>query len=288
MIYEGETISHSNSNNKDYIKPFIPLGRNSSGNICMMLYCTTGKEGDIFIDCGYTKAFINMSLEDSSTWRYISNIAGFLARPEVHLILDEETAKNYRPKGVNFIIDKSNLYTQLKDYFGPSSMFSILILDVSGSMENNYQNLINMANQIIDKQKKNLKNEGIVIFFASKAKTVINKKYRTLFTADIKTAKVGLNTNFKQGFVEAEQFLEYGRNFEERRVLFLTDGKDPNYNEISNTCKKMKDFGFVINIIGFGQDSLFENLKQFASEGCFNTRNVFEEVKEICYRVFSS
>ena len=286
MIYEGETISHSNSNNKDYIKPFIPLGRNSSGNICMMLYCTTGKEGDIFIDCGYTKAFINMSLEDSSTWRYISNIAGFLARPEVHLILDEETAKNYRPKGVNFIIDKSNLYTQLKDYFGPSSMFSILILDVSGSMENNYQNLINMANQIIDKQKKNLKNEGIVIFFASKAKTVINKKYRTLFTADIKTAKVGLNTNFKQGFVEAEQFLEYGRNFEERRVLFLTDGKDPNYNEISNTCKKMKDFGFVINIIGFGQDSLFENLKQFASEGCFYTSDSFEEVKEICLKVF--
>ena len=85
QIYEGDTISHSNSNNNAYIKPFIPLGKNSSGNICMMVYFTKGKEGDIFIDCGFTKAFNNMSTEESSTWRYIQNIAGLLARPEIHM-----------------------------------------------------------------------------------------------------------------------------------------------------------------------------------------------------------
>ena len=288
QIYEGVTISHANSNNKDYIKPFIPLGRNSSGNICMMMYLTKGKEGDIFIDCGYTKAFINMSNEESSTWRYIQNIAGFLARPEVHFALDEENAKNYRPKGVNFVINKdiSYLYTQLKDYLGPSSLFSILILDVSRSMKSNYQNLIDMTNEIIDKQKKNPKNEGIVIFFGDIAKTIIDKKYRTLIKEDIKNAKVGNGTNFKKGFLEAEPFLEYGRNFEERRVLFLTDGEDSNYNEISNTCKKMKDLGYIINIIGLGQGSLFENLKKFASEKCFYTSDSFEEVREICLEVF--
>ena len=110
QIYEGETISHSNSNNNEDIKPFIPFAKNSSGNICIMIYGTQGKEGDIIIDCGYTKVFINMSTEESSTWRYIQNIAGLLARPEIHIRYDGETAKNYRPKGVDFKIDKLNLY----------------------------------------------------------------------------------------------------------------------------------------------------------------------------------
>ena len=80
QIYEGETISHANSNNIEDIKPFIPFAKNSSGNICIMLYGTQGKEGDIIIDCGYTKVFINMNTEDSATWRYIQNLAGFLAK----------------------------------------------------------------------------------------------------------------------------------------------------------------------------------------------------------------
>ena len=118
--------------------------------------------------------------------------------------------------------------------------------------------------------------------------TIINKNYRALLINDIDLARVGTDTSFQAGFQEAEQFLEYGNNFDKRRVLFLTDGEDSGYNQIEDTCRKMKEFGYQINIIGFGEGSLFENLKQFASEGCFNTRNVFEEVKEICYRVFSS
>ena len=50
QIYEGETISYSNSNNNEDIKPFIPFAKNSSGNICIMIYSTQGKEGDIIID----------------------------------------------------------------------------------------------------------------------------------------------------------------------------------------------------------------------------------------------
>ena len=288
-IYEGDTVSHANSKNKEDIKPFIPLGNNSSGNLCMMLYCTQGNEGDIFIDCGYTKAFINMKNEESHTYRYIQNIASFLARPEIH-IRDLISAKNYRPNGINFNIDYSNLYIyqQLDNGFLSDMMFSIMILDVSGSMKEHYKDLIDMANQIIDNQQKNPKNEGIVIFFGNRAKTIINKNYRALLINDIYLARVGTGTSFQAGFQEAEQFLEYGNNFDKRRVLFLTDGEDSGYNQIEDTCRKMKELGYQINIIGFGEGSLFENLKQFASEGCFNTRNVFEEVKEICYRVFSS
>ena len=89
---------------------------------------------------------------------------------------DGETAKNYRPNGINFKIDYSRLYTKLQYYNGRmkkisnESMFSIMILDVSGSMQGHYYDLIDMANQIINNQMKNPKNQGIVIlyFFGNK------------------------------------------------------------------------------------------------------------------------
>ena len=288
QIYEGDSISHSNSNIKENIKPFIPFAKNSSGNICIMIYCTQGKEGDIIIDCGYTKIFFNMSTKDIATWRYIQNIAGFLARPEAHMIYDDgETAKNYRPNGVNFTIDYFNIY-KINTHNSYKTMFSILILDVSGSMKDYYRSLIDMANNIIDNQKKNPENQGIVIFFGTYAKTVINKHYQNLYEEDIDNAGVGKGTNFKGGFDEAAKYLDYGKKFDVKRVLFLTDGEDKNYQKIGNTCNKMKKLGYTINIIGFGNGYLFENLRFYASEGCFNTKNVFENVKEICIQAFSS
>ena len=57
QIYEGQNISHANSNKKEDIKPFIPFAKNSSGNVSIMIYYTQGKEGDIVIDCGYKRYF---------------------------------------------------------------------------------------------------------------------------------------------------------------------------------------------------------------------------------------
>ena len=166
QIYEGETISHSNSNNNEDIKPFIPFAKNSSGNICIMIYGTQGKEGDIIIDCGYTKVFINMSTEDIATWRYVQNLAGFLSRPEAHMIYDDgETAKNYRPNGVNFKIDKSNLYTKLKPHYGYGSgeLDIVYMIDSTGSMSNWINGVKNKCKEISDKLKENeiLKNYDI-------------------------------------------------------------------------------------------------------------------------------
>ena len=166
QIYEGETISHSNSNNNDDIKPFIPFAKDSSGNICIMIYSTQGKEGDIIIDCGYTKVFINMSTEDIATWRYVQNIAGFLARPEAHMIYDDgETAKNYRPKGVKFTIDKTNLYTKLKKHyiFGTGELDIVYMIDSTGSMSHWINGVKDKCKEISDKLKEDeiLKNYDI-------------------------------------------------------------------------------------------------------------------------------
>ena len=166
QIYEGETISHSNSNNIEDIKPFIPFAKNSSGNICIMIYSTQGKEGDIIIDCGYTKVFINMSTEDIATWRYVQNIAGFLARPEAHMIYDDgETAKNYRPKAVKFKIDKTNLYTKLKHHyiFGTGELDIVYMIDSTGSMGDWINGVKDKCKEISDKLNENeiLKNYDI-------------------------------------------------------------------------------------------------------------------------------
>ena len=172
-----------------------------------------------------------------------------------------------------------------------------MILDISGSMENYYNQLIDMANQIIEKQMKNKKNEGVVIFFANKAKIIIDKEYKKLEYNQIKYAKddnIGGGTNFIEGFKAVIEngkncdYLEYGKKFDLKRVLFLTDGNDSNYNKIKDICDKMKNLGYKLNIIGLGDLTYFQNLENFASENCFYVKEKFEDVKEICVQAFAA
>ena len=93
-------------------------------------------------------------------------------------------------------------------------MFSIIILYVSGSMAGDYSELIDMKNKIITNQMLNEKNEGTVIFFASRAKTIIDKQYQILNLDKIHEANVGGGTVFKLGFDEASKYLDYGKNFD--------------------------------------------------------------------------
>jgi len=105
-IYEGVTISSVSKDNKrkmnviqDDIKPFIPFARDSEGGITSLIKLANDYgEGDLIIDGGFTKLFINM--KESGTFRYIQNIAGFTARPEIHL-LNNILPKDYRPKKVS-------------------------------------------------------------------------------------------------------------------------------------------------------------------------------------------
>ena len=161
QIYEGESISNSED-----ILPFIPFAKDSSGNICIMIYSTRGKEGDIIIDCGYTKVFINMKNEDSATWRYIQNIAGFLARPEAHMIYDDgETAKNSRPDGVNFEINYFNLYNKFDKYFGKGELDIVYMIDSTGSMSSWINGVKDKCKEILDKLNENTKLKNYDIRF---------------------------------------------------------------------------------------------------------------------------
>ena len=164
-------------------------------------------------------------------------------------------------------------------------MYSILILDVSGSMSSYYNSLIKMANEIITKQMENNENEGVVILFGTYAKAIINGKYRLLDLSDIGKANVNAGTNFYNAFIEAEKYIYNKENFMNKRILFLTDG-EASSSQLRPICNKMIQQKFQINIVGFGESSWFEDLKQFASPPkCFYTSQNFEEVATICKKI---
>ena len=66
-----------------------------------MYYCADTKNGtgDIILDGGYTKLFVNMTEE--GTYKYIQNIMGWTARPETHIFVEKISHKEWRPKAVN-------------------------------------------------------------------------------------------------------------------------------------------------------------------------------------------
>ena len=86
QIYEGYTISYAvDKNNKkihfsesEKLLPFKPFAINSEGGLSTLLYETDSLgRGDILIDCGYTKCFLNMY--KTGTYKFIQNIAGWTA-----------------------------------------------------------------------------------------------------------------------------------------------------------------------------------------------------------------
>ena len=238
-------------------------------------------QGPIVVHGGFTSAFIDF--EENGTGTLVISIACWLIRrEEYNWNLGKGIVKAIQgipiPPNKNVKFDK-----WIKNESG--SMFSILILDVSGSMSGYYKNLFDMANDIITKQMKNKENEGVVILFASYAKAIINGQYRLLDLSDKDKAGVGSGTNFYKAFTEAEKYIKNKDNFVKKRILFLTDG----YSDISQLkpiCNRMIQENFQINIVGFG--SGFDRLKQFASEGCFYTSKNFEEIESICQKIFAS
>ena len=170
---------------------------------------------------------------------------------------------------------------------GNGNMFSILILDVSGSMTGNYQSLIDMANNIIKKQQVNQENEGVVILFGNDAKAMINGKYRLLNIEDISLAGVGGGTDFDNAFREAKKYIYNKNNFSNKRILFLTDGIASS-STLQPICNEMIKEKFLINIVGFGSYSRFDHLKKFASPNCFFTSTNFKDIESFCKNIFAA
>ena len=125
-IYEGVTISSITKNGErqmnvklNDIKPFIPFARDSEGGITSFFKLASNKgEGDLIFDGGFTKIFNDM--KEKGTYRYIQNIIGFTARPEVHLS-NNINQKDYRPNKVT-LMSSEDLNNKLKDIINKESI----------------------------------------------------------------------------------------------------------------------------------------------------------------------
>ena len=308
---EGITLSYAQTfDNSENYNPFIPFAYLSDPEHKrpFILYydpkIETGR-GPIVLHGGFTSAFYDF--QQNGTGRLVISIACWLIRKEEkYLNMAEGKTNDIQripiPPIKNIKFDK-----WIKA--GSESMFSILILDVSGSMEKYYAELLNMANEIIKNQMKNDENEGVIILFATYAKTIIDGKYRLLYLNDINKANVGTGTNFNFAFQEAKKYIYNKQKFNIKRILFLTDGKSDS-SKLQIISDEMKNENFQINIVGFENnnnpifnfirmkkiktlqpghsESSFEHLRKFASPNCFFTSKNFKDIENICKNIFAA
>ena len=287
---EGITLSYAEKidNSKDY-SPFTPFAylTDPDNKRPFILYYDPKVEtcqGPIVVHGGFTSAFYDF--EQTGTGRLVISIACWLIRREEYIWnLGKGIVKSIQgipvPKNNNITFDK-----WIK--VGKGNMFSILILDVSGSMIPYDEKLFNLANEIITKQMKNKENEGVIILFGTRAKAIVTGKYRLLDVVnDIKNAAVGGWTNFYYAFLEAEKYIKDKTKFMNKRILFLTDGEDDS-SQLQPICDRMIKENFQINIVGFGNGARFKVLEKFASPGCFKTSENFEEIEVICQSIFAA
>ena len=149
QIFEGATVAYT----KGDITPFIPFSRDSDGGINSLFYNGQDRgdgtgEGDIFIDCGYTKFFLDM--KKCGTSRYLQNIGGFIGSAERRAQLGYDP-KLYRPERVKFRLNKNpSLF-----YKYPKKTFDVIYLvdgtgSMSGSIENVKKYCVEIANILKD------------------------------------------------------------------------------------------------------------------------------------------
>ena len=134
QIFEGATVAYTEGD----ITPFIPFSKDSDGGINSLFYNGEDRgdgtgEGDIFIDCAYTKFFLDM--KKSGTSRYLQNIGAFIGSAERRYKIGEHPSL-YRPDGVFFTLKKNSSFF----YKFPKKSFDVVYLvDATGSMGGSIQ-----------------------------------------------------------------------------------------------------------------------------------------------------
>lgn len=103
-LFEGTSNSYAEYD-LEMIKPFKPFARDSEGGIMSLFYPANADAGtgDIIIDCCYARLFGQMT---NDVFRYVQNIAGWTARPEIHLARDNVNPKDWRPASIQYTIQR--------------------------------------------------------------------------------------------------------------------------------------------------------------------------------------
>ena len=110
-MFEGDTISYADTDDDNKLFPFKKFAVDSDGGVSILILPSENIEGDIVIDCGFTKLFKNMN-EDDSAYRYFLNIAAWSARSQYHLIIENIDVIKWRPNAIEYKIDENKKWNQ--------------------------------------------------------------------------------------------------------------------------------------------------------------------------------
>ena len=259
LIYEGYSIGYAVNKNDgkkitigefDKLYPFKPFSINSEGGISTLVYQADDKgRGDIIIDCGYTKCFLNMY--NFGTFRFIQNIAGWTARPEIIFLTENIKPYKWRPKGIDYQVKYNatfNRFLKLDDfkkYLNLESKKTLFAIDSSGSINN-----LDFYSDEIDNIVKRyyIKEREDTIYFWNHLKTKISKEK---FDSEIQSKYFGRGGTDINKIVQIIN-KEKENNF--KHLVIMTDGQvsSENIEEADEMMKKVDyKFDFVsVYILG--------------------------------------
>lgn len=268
---EGITLSYAKTkDNSNNYEPFIPIAYltdKKKEKVFILYYdpiidpLKKYNRGPIVVHGGFTSAFYEFT--NKGTGQLIISIACWLGRIEevLYYTLEKEGYEFFVPK-----INKSITNELYKDWYKMKSIFSILILDVSQSMEDHYNSLIETTNKILKVQKDNEESEIVLIFFGKNAKEF--KKSKNEFEVkiediyEINAGDTKYNEAFKLAKGSAERMI-ISKEFIFTRLLFFTDGDNYDTSEKKEEnkviIKEFKEMNFKLHFFGFEAKIIFQN-----------------------------
>ena len=251
QMYEGVTISYAvdKRNNKlsfnepEKLFPFKPYAINSEGGISTLIYETDNKDrGDIIIDCGYTKCFLNMF--KTGTYQFIQNIAGWTARPEIKNQPDKKIYPcNWRPKGINYKVNyniKYNGYLPILNEDSDLSKMKTLfcIEDPLSANNNNYFYLTELEKIINLYYNKNRED----IFYSW------NNQKRKIVYEELESKIECKKGNGKSSLYLISDIIEEEKYNNCKHLVIITIGSFDK-SEISKADKKFKKINYSFDFV---------------------------------------
>lgn len=305
-FYEGKTLSYAktndNSNNFEPFTPFAYLTDKKEDRAFILFYdpqIDPTKEynrGPIVVHGGYTSAFYEF--KEEGTGLLVISIACWLGR------IEEKVENSYFNEDYEFFvpaIQKSLSNQEFTDWYKINSIYSILILDVSGSMKKYYGELINQVNSILEGQKEREENEIVIIFFGENAEIKKNLSYKELnennewklTINDITNIKTG-DTKYCNAFMKAMEFKEPSKEFILKRLLFFTDGRNNDSEnekqELKKICKELKELNYKLHFFGFGNKDYFKSLNDYEPDYIYveEDKDNFENIMKSISKQFAT
>ena len=254
LIYEGYSIGYAVDKKEqkritigefEKLYPFKPFSINSEGGISTLVYQADEKgRGDIIIDCGYTKCFLNMY--NSGTFRFIQNIAGWTARPEIIFLTENKKPYEWRPKGIDYSVNYKTIFNgflkleNIKDNINLENKKTLFAIDNSGSISGLTFYIEELGN-IIKKYYK--EGRGDAIYFWNNIKKKISKE-----EFDLKIIERDLEEGGGTDIIQIAEIIDIEKRNNFKHLVIITDGEIDS-EDIENADKKMEKINYNFDFV---------------------------------------